>query len=300
MAILIYSSGISGGSADAIVGASRYVNCGIGMRLTKKPVYWRLEDGKRKYMYAMPILEELDTYVIRYGWRGVYLPAGTNDLQDTREKRSGMHIAANKLRFRQWAIDGGIAVPLTWVANQEPEELPLPILGRPLRHRKGREYYIYETLDEYHATRNTETYYSHLLRKTGEYRVFVFEGYVWAVSQKNPAEDIDGYQPWNFALGNATFKLLRYEAWPREVCRLARDTCHNLGLLFGGVDIIIADNGAFAVEVNNAPGIDGELKTRNFGILVDDLIERWSTGEKVGSVDPSTAGRVRHPALKGR
>ena len=53
MAILVYSSGISGGSVDAIVSASSYVKYAIGMRLTKQPLYWRHEEERRKYMYAM-------------------------------------------------------------------------------------------------------------------------------------------------------------------------------------------------------------------------------------------------------
>ena len=139
MAILVYSSGVSGGSADAIVNASRYVKYAIGMRLTKQPVYWRLADEKRKYMHAMPVLDESDTYGIRYGWRGIHMPDSVKDLQGTQEKRIGMHTAANKLRFRQWAVENDIAVPVTWTVGHEPKKLPLPILGRPLKHHKGKE-----------------------------------------------------------------------------------------------------------------------------------------------------------------
>lgn len=298
MAILVYSAGVSGGSAFSIVSASEHINYAIGMRLSKKPLYWRLEDDRRILMHAVPILEEADTYAIRYGWRGVYLPDGVKDLQGTKEERRGMHITSNKLVFREWAQENGIAVPVTWTAGNEPEELPLPILGRPLKHRKGKEYYIYETEEEYRAAEGIG-YYSQLLNKSAEYRIFLFESYVWAVSQKNPTEGVGSYDPWNFALGNANFKLLRYSEWPRSACNLARTAGHRLGLLWGGVDVIMVDETPFIVEINNAPGIDGELKISHMGLLMDDLISRWQSGGKVGSVDPDKAGRLRHPALKG-
>lgn len=305
MAILVYSSGISGGSVDAIVSASRYVKYAIGMRLTKQPLYWRLENEKRKYMHAMPVLDESDTYGIRYGWRGVHMPDGVKDLQDTREKRSGIHIAANKFIFRRWATENGVSVPLTWSGKaDEPVELPLPILGRPSKHRKGKEYHIYENEEQYRASEddveNGVGYYSQLLPKTAEYRIFVFESYVWTVAQKNPAKGVGEYDPWNYALGNASFKLLRYNDWPRAACTLARIASHRLGLLWGGVDVILVDKTPYIVEINNAPGIDGRLKRAYIGTLVDDLISRWQADKTVGSVDPENADRLRHPALKGK
>ena len=302
MAILIYPGGISGGSADNIVRASKLINYAIGMRATKKPLYWRIENDRRVRMHAIPVLENEDTYIIRYGWRGEHVLNGVKDLQDTRDKRAGMHIAANKLQFRMWAADNDISVPATWTVRNEPDTLPLPVVGRPLKHRKGRNYNIYRTTDEYVVSRSVSAgiYYSDLLLKESEYRVFTFEGYVWCVAQKNPRSGVDGYAPWNFSAGNATFKLLRFSDWPRDACSLARDACYKLNLLFAGVDVICTGDGKYyIVEVNNAPGIDGELKTRYFGMLLDDMITRWQDGNTPVVVNPAEVKRLRHPILKG-
>lgn len=292
MATLLYPLGQAGKTAWNILKQSKRLTHAVGLGGSQS--IWRLHEGGKIRMHALPVLDAADIHIIRYGWRGS-LPRGTVGYQDTR----GMSIAANKLAFRQWAVQNDVTVPLTWIKPSEPEDISFPVLARPTHHRKGEQYIILPDRAAYDKLA-LDGYYSTLLEKDAEYRVYTFEGYAWCVSKKNPTDGVGPLDPWNFSIGNSTFKILRNSEWGRTYCQLAMRACSKLKLLFAGVDVIMAGGKPYIVEINTAPGLQGKLKPENFGFLMDNLLERLMAGETPNIIDPSSVKRVRHPALSRR
>lgn len=256
---------------------------------------WKLSEGKREYIHGVPMIDEGDQIAIRWGWRGY--PLKLDYIQDT----WGMNVVANKCRFRMWAQENKVSVPRTWVKGKEPEDIVFPVVGRPAKHTKGKDFNVYNSQEEYNNS--NDYYYSRLIEKESEWRVYVFEGRIFCVSEKIPAEGVGPHDPWNHSIGNAIFKIKRLNSWPLDVCHLALGACVSLELLVAGVDVIVEDKKPYIVEINTAPAISGKLKPQHLGKLLDSLIERKMAGEDIkinqlpeGYLDVRD---IRHPVLYG-
>jgi hypothetical protein len=170
----------------------------------------------------------------------------------TFNKPENMVRASNKKLCRELLYNAGIDVPRI-------TETSFPCIGRPDKHRAGKELYIcHSPTDVYWAKEKGATYFSEFYPKTREYRIHVGHGRVILYSEKvgGDARRIS----WNYKEGEVTFKHLRQREWRPEIYRLAKRAVAELGLDFGAVDILadpIDEDFPIAVvcEVNTCPSL---------------------------------------------
>lgn len=160
--------------------------------------------------------------------------------------------ASNKLESLEVMKDAGIPVP-DWDTDPEAlvERVGYPILGRREQHARGTD--IVLCLQRRDFRRRPRDYYVSYVPVNREYRLHVAGGEVIRVQGKylDVSED---YVPWmrNFSTG------YRFRA-PRRRLHNARlesaiGAVEALGLDFGAVDLIVADNGShYVLEVNTSP-----------------------------------------------
>jgi glutathione synthase/RimK-type ligase-like ATP-grasp enzyme len=160
--------------------------------------------------------------------------------------------ASNKLESLTILRDRGIPVP---ELDTDPEALVervgYPILGRRTQHARGTD--IVLCLQRRDYRRRPRDYYVAYVPTNREYRLHVAGGEVIRVQGKYLDVSAD-YLPWlrNYSTGH------RFRA-PRRRLHNARlndavGAVEALGLDFGAVDLIVADNGAhYVLEVNTSP-----------------------------------------------
>lgn len=160
--------------------------------------------------------------------------------------------ASQKLESLELLREAGIPVP---DFDTDPERLleraNYPILGRRLQHARATDVVLCLQRRDY--TRRPRDYYVAYIPTNREYRLHVAGGEVIRVQGKylDVSED---YLPWirNFQTGH------RFRA-PRRRLHSARlesavGAVEALGLDFGAVDLIVADDGShYVLEVNTSP-----------------------------------------------
>lgn len=141
------------------------------------------------------------------------------------------------------------------------------MIVRPVRHAQGKNVFLCNNLQEVSrvVSRLPGGYYIRpYVQKVAEYRVYVMCGRVVTVAQKTPANP-DAIA-WNVAQGGR-FDVLRWGLWPDNVCEEAVKMFSLSGLHFGGVDVMVGEDGeAYVVEINSAPSLpalsDGSISYR--------------------------------------
>lgn len=298
--LIIYVNGVSGNTVDSFLQANIF-SLAIGMRKDRNPTVFMWTQGGRKYLDGLPgKIPEKERYVFRYGWRG-RVPEQLIPFPAYGEVE-GASIASNKYRFRRWAMEHKHPVPYTWKFGEE-HPMEFPYLLRPMRHKGGSGYHIIRDEDahEVMVRANWKGYGSDLIEKAAEYRIYLWQGRVIAVAEKQPYARVDEWMPWNYSLGNAVFKLLQNRQWRRKYCVPAIKAVEELGILFAGVDVIIDKNGLpYIVEVNSAPAIVGHLKISHMADLIEDYVNHHIRTGEWKKLPPYKKGAVRHPLLRGR
>lgn len=205
--------------------------------------------------------------LIRWGSR-----AGTDAGRErVLNPRSSIARASNKLESLHLLRDRGIPVP-DFDTNPEAllERSNYPILGRRLQHARGTD--IVLCLQRRDYRRRPRDYYVAYIPTNREYRLHVAGGEVIRVQGKylDVGED---YVPWlrNYATGH------RFRA-PRRRLHNARlndavGAVEALGLDFGAVDLIVADDGShYVLEVNTSPScspLTGAAYVNAFARMLD-------------------------------
>jgi len=121
--------------------------------------------------------------------------------------------------------------------------------------------------------------------KEKEFRVHVFRGKVLLVSDKNIKS---GQLIGNWHVNRNTWRVLKWEEFDPEMCRLSVLAVKCLGLDFGAVDIMVDKDGNYAVcEVNTAPCLaEGELSLSKymmvFSAWIDGCDKEFNEGFKKG------------------
>lgn len=148
--------------------------------------------------------------------------------------------------------------PQTWFTLADVQ---VPCVIRPRRHKAGAHFHIVrETSDILRATRRCGSgwYASRLITKQREFRVFMVQGRVAAVSERFPRTEDDGNTSaiaWNLALGGRLINVAR-PGWPVGVLKASITAMGRLGLGFGAVDACIDTAGqTFIFEVNCSPAL---------------------------------------------
>lgn len=165
--------------------------------------------------------------------------------------------------------------------SRSAADLDAPIFGRKFHHSKGADIFVYNIRPLLRGDHLSD-FYTQLIPKVREYRVWVFRDKCLATYEK-----VLTYQHklgkrgrskavWNWGNGYA-FEFRQGENVPKRLKALGMSAVEALGLDFGAVDIIEDAHGWFYVlEVNTAPGTQGAAR-QGITSLVN-CIERWAQG----------------------
>lgn len=178
----------------------------------------------------------------------------------------------NKLQELEMLQAKGVAtVPF----SRSPMDLAAPVLGRSLRHTKGRDIRLYRV----HAVIPKHDYFTQLVPKQREFRIWAYRRKVIGIYEKilsypnkngrrGRLRDV-----WNRANGYAFLFRSPQDTVP-ELKALGVAAVDAIGLDFGAVDIIQGTNGRYYVlEVNGAPGCEGPRQ--GMSSLVNH-IDKWA------------------------
>jgi len=139
-------------------------------------------------------------------------------------------------------------------------DLPIPDLcyearqgyiGRPDHHSKGRWIYKY---GDHQKKKHPATHYLKWINATNEFRVHVVDDKVIKLQEKTPIG--------NFIEGISYFSYPHEFKHKKELRRLAVSSVQALGLEFGAVDVLYADQ-FYILEVNTAPCLTRSNDTLN-------------------------------------
>lgn len=163
--------------------------------------------------------------------------------------------------------------------SRDVTDLDVPIFGRKLHHTRGTDIFVYGVRPILRGDHLSD-YYTQLIPKQAEFRVWVFRGKSLATYEKK-LEYPNRYgrrgrsrDVWNWMNGFA-YQFVTPDAANERMKALAVDAVAALDLDFGAVDIISAARGGYYVlEVNTAPGTLGEPR-QGITSLVN-CIERWA------------------------
>lgn len=193
-----------------------------------------------------PIPNNADT-VFRWGCTS-NIPGRPTIINQSR----AIHWVNNKLRSRQHFADVDLAPP-TVTHSQRLGELRYPVVVRPEHHAQGRRLHLCNNEREarHWANRYGAFYASEYVPKRAEYRVFVGSGRAVWVAEKTPGNRNE--VAWNVARGGR-FDNVRWGDWPLDVVDLAIQCFNETELDFGGVDVMVGENGRpYCLEINSAP-----------------------------------------------
>ena len=140
------------------------------------------------------------------------------------------------------------------------------LIGRPRHHFGGNHFYVIKSKRKLLTVNSKCDYYSVLLPKDAEFRVFTLLGYVIGVAEKVKPEDDD--IRWNHRHG-AVFQNVRFSQWDRRLVLMALETAYFLGLDFTAVDIIKVSNRYYVLEANKAPALESDYRLSVFARCLD-------------------------------
>lgn len=169
-------------------------------------------------------------------------------------KAEAIKKASDKKLSRQIFIEKGVNTPNLISSVVGFNKSDFPIIARPLRHSKGKNFVVLKTIEEFqqHFNANENNwYYSGFVNKVKEYRLHVAHGRILNYLEKpNPN---NGNIAWNRAQNGEAFENIKWGEYNGAVCVEAIKAVQALGLDFGGVDVMVDGNGkVFVLEVNTA------------------------------------------------
>lgn len=172
-----------------------------------------------------------------------------------------------------------------------------PLFVRPRLHSQGRRAYLVKSQDGLlkATTACGEGWYaSEYINKVQEFRVFVVQGRVVWVANKIPA-DVSSIT-WNVAQGG-TFENVKWGDWNLNVMQVAVNSFKLSGLDFGGVDVMVDENGkAFNIEINSAPSQTSPYRQACTAKAFDYIVENGKEHMDL-NYDYDGWRRYIHPAI---
>ena len=207
------------------------------------------------------------TLVVNWGSRAVPKSYTMDDNVTVLNKVTAVTTASNKLAFLQRMQDNGVRVPeftcsveqaLEWVNSG------LLVLGRKKHGTCGQDIvFSSESISDFVQSELWTVY----KKKKSEYRIHVFDGEVIDMQRKAVRKmDDDGNlintQTIDFRIRNLAngFVFVKKDVDPpADVILQAKEAVEYCGLNFGAVDVIWnqAEQKAYVLEVNTAPGLEG-------------------------------------------
>jgi len=196
--------------------------------------------------------------------------------------------AGNQDKYQELVKLADAGVP-TIPFSRSAAELNPPIFGRQFHHTRGRDIIAYRVRPLLRGDRLSD-YYTQLVPKQNEYRVWAFRDktlatyekvltYANRLGRRGRNRDV-----WNWANGYA-YQFITPDDVDDELKKIAIQAVAALKLDFGAVDILLSTNGQYYVlEVNTAPGTQGQPR-QGMASLVS-CIERWAkNGFKDGKLN---------------
>lgn len=145
-------------------------------------------------------------------------------------------------------------------SSENDEDLSYPFLGRSFKHSRGLDIKLYRNQHDL-VLKGFCDYYVELIPSETEFRTWIFRDHHLGTYEKVKVREPERKYRHNFGrsyrLGYA-FQLVRKEALHPEVVEIAKAAVKALELDFGAVDILWGDGKATVLEVNTAPGVEGE------------------------------------------
>jgi len=204
-----------------------------------------------------------------------------------------VQVAKDKIETRRRL--GPLAPPTFFKRETIPDPEKMPCVIRPAFHHAGKKFYVCSSkaavnkaIDRCGAL----WYASLLIDKAHEYRVFVCQGHVVAVSERFPADA--KAVAWNLAMGGRLINV-RYKEWPIPVCKAAIAATEKLGLDWCAIDLAVDTGGdLFVFEANTAPGLRNPF-------TIGQIARTFTWIDQHGTPKPakgSTWQTLMHPALR--
>jgi glutathione synthase/RimK-type ligase-like ATP-grasp enzyme len=246
----------------------------------------KIENGNKYLLeYKMPSMSLEDTVVVRWGTRMV-LPVNKGTVVYNRA--DGLMNATDKKLSRQLFIEKGVNCP-ELVTPDTFQNHYLPIIARPFRHSKGKNFVILRTEQDFlwHYNAHSDNwYYSNFINKDAEFRIHCAHGKVLAVMEK-PRPNNDNIA-WNRAQNDVD--PFRYVGWNevddrnlKAVLIEALKAVKAVGLDFGGVDVMLDNETAYVLEVNTAPTLNSSpYVAERWGMYFDWLFRSDERREHFG------------------
>ena len=232
-----------------------------------------------------------DTAIVRWDcYEPLNSPASVLDINP----HTAVQLARDKGQSRRHLGD---LAPPTWFT---PEDVQLPCVVRPRKHKAGFKFLVCRTSVEVRAaTRRCGTgwYASQLIDKAREFRVFVVQGLIAAVSERFPGND--HAIAWNLALGGRLVNINRPD-WPVPALKASIEAMRRIGLGFGAVDACIdADGRTWIFEVNTSPALKNAFTIKQLAkALSSPFVEAGHLGTPVR--DSAKKSRsFAHPEVGG-
>jgi len=212
---------------------------------------------------------------------------------------SAIHLAADKPKFRKVLVEKTTVAPITWFHDSSMKDLfdmskHLPVVVRPNKHDRGKDFHVCATLDEVVAATDKfpEYYISKFYNKAREFRVMMVQKRVAFVVEKTPKNKT--LNSWGLAAG---WENILWGSWPLEVVKAATEAFKLSKLTFGAADVILdTKGGIYVCEVNTAPELPKEYEAVKIATCFDYIINNDKKDLPVGG-DGSNWKHYIHPSL---
>lgn len=240
-----------------------WVDCGVSQSGTSDRLIERLEQSEVEVIHNPRSTPQDQIPIIRWGSaRFIELD---NLYLDTPILNHGDEIEFNL--HKDWAhkkmLEAGVRAPAMWTdymtAKRASREMGTDFLRRRKHHVQGKDIIRLNPRRDKLSRERRSGYYVQYLEKEAEFRLHIFQDKCIGVAEKVRREDEEASNTiWNFENGwdlVYTPKDQREEDIPnyREMEGESIKALRALNLDFGAVDIIMAENKPYILEVNTAP-----------------------------------------------
>ena len=194
-----------------------------------------------------------------------------------------IHAVNDKPECRKKLIEADIRCPRTFFSKREILEAVVfnvaPLIGRQTHHAQGKNMQIInDTTDLNYDT--ISTYWSEIIEKDREYRIYTFMGKIIMVAEKVPTEVGRERLAWNHFGGGAVFNNVKWSEWPIEACKLGLKASEAIGIDFAGVDVMTKEGVPYILEINSAHSLTSEYRKKTFSKALNWLCKEIETSHE--------------------
>jgi len=213
---------------------------------------------------------------------------------------SAISKTSNKRTARRLLQEAKVSVPYT--VFPEPnmstayyQDVIFPVIARPFRHLKGRDFHVLNTVEELMVFlwgKNVEDWYvSEVFNKTHEFRIHVAHGKVLLVHQKSFAK---GNIMETSEVNSGFWRVLDWSEFNPALCIESIKASEVLGLDYAAVDIMwnAHDNSMAICELNTDPDVGTPYVSGKYAKYFD-----WAIGNDFPSHFPVSGTSVFYPEI---